>query len=241
MNNEILIEKNKLLLTSKALCLYLGVSKGTISDYKNKGLESYHVDGYKAQYFNLKETEEFRLRNIKDKHSPKKPPRGEEEQEEGEHKLVDGRRLYELDMNNSEDLELLAMHPLGDRFIDTLKGAEDIKTKQHALKVKRGEYLLVQELNVAIAEILALVKNTMVVMRDQLPITQTEKLIELKTVKSEDKITVQELISDEADKYMEDSVKDIRTSMLKRVPKARDRAIRFLENLIEYVKESYED
>jgi hypothetical protein len=232
---KIKIENGNIYLDAKGLCELWDVKPPTITAYKQKGLEVKLFDGDKTQYFEVKQAESIKILKVKDKHSKKDNTIGSENTEDGT-VFPDGRRFYEMDIHNPIDMEMIALHPLGEMYLDRVETAEGIKKKQHDLKVKKGEYILMGELNQTLAETFALVLSYLVMLREQLPISQTEKLIQNKLIKIKDKQLSVELISKDADKYAEEITKDIDDAMLKRTSKTTNVAILFLEKLIEKVK-----
>lgn len=231
------IKDGKIYLDSKSLCELWDVKPPTITAYKKKGLESVVFSGEKTQYFELKNAEEVKVLRVKDKHSQSKTGLGKDDGSDSDAVMFpDGRRFYEMDIDNPEDLELVALHPLGEMYLDRIDTAAGIKKKHHDLKVKKGQYILMEELNKSLAETFALVLSYMVLLRDQLPISQVDKIIQSKIIKTSEKQEVVKIISDEADKYADEMTKDIDEAMMKRTPKTTKATVSFLEKLIENVK-----
>jgi len=235
-SHKVVIVNGKLYLTAKGLSDYFNVTPPTITAYKKKGLEAVQFDGDKTQYFEVKQAEEIKQFKVKDKYSQS----GEVDLEQGDKDLPifpDGRRFFQMNINDPEDLEMIALHPLGEVYLDRVEAAETIKNKQHALQVKKGEYLLMSELNMALAEVLALIKSSLVSIRDQLPVSQVEKLITEKLIKKDDKQTSQKVIADEADSTFKEMFEDIDKALLKRTSTSKSKIINFLNSLLS----KYED
>lgn len=232
--HEVKIEEGKLYLKAKALANYYDVSAPTITAYKKKGLTPTKFNGDKTLYYEVKHADEIK-QTIKDKHSQSVEPDMDSGSKKGVEDSVvfqDGRRFFQMDINDPEDLEMIALHALGEMYLDRVEKAEAIKTKQHALRVKKGEYLLVSELNMAIAETLALLRNMMVSVRDQLPIAQVEKLIKENLTSKENKQLTQKIIADEADSIFEDITREIKEALLKRSVKSTKDTASFLKDLL---------
>lgn len=230
-SHTVVIVDGKLYLTAKGLCDYFSVSAPTITSYKKKGLESTQFDGDRTQYFEVKQAEEIKQFKIKNKYSQSKEVDIDQETSDLP-TFPDGRRFYQMDINNAQDLELIALHPLGEVYLDRVEAAETIKNKQHSLQVKKGEYLLTSELNTALSEMLALIKSSLVSMRDQLPVSQIEKLITEKIIKKDDKQVSQKAISDEADNTFKEMFEDIDNALLKRTSTSKAKVISFLKTLL---------
>ena len=133
---------------------------------------------------------------------------------------------------------MLTFHPMGERFLDILKSAEDVSKKKHDLAVKKKQWLETRELDILLSECMAQIKNKLLSIRDQLPIYQVDQLIEVDFCNKEDKEKIQKILLDAADKDFSEMFKDIEDTMLKRTPESKEDAISFLKELVKKVEKS---
>lgn len=235
MKHEIVIVNNKLLISTSGLCDFFNVKAPTVTGWTKKWLKETVVPGEKKKYYDLLETISLKQMHLNEKHSKTK---NDNESDPSEITLPDGRKLSEVDITNQEDLELLTFHPMGERFLDILKSAEDVSKKKHELAVKKRQWLETRELDVLLSEFLGQVKNKLISIRDQLPIYQVDELVELDFCKKEDKEKIQKILLDSADKDFAEMFTDIEDTMMKRTPKSKEDAIAFLQEVIKKVEKS---
>lgn len=235
MKHEIVIVNNKLLISTSGLCDFFNVKAPTVTGWTKKWLKETVVPGEKKKYYDLLETISLKQMHLNEKHSKTK---NDNESDPSEITLPDGRKLSEVDITNQEDLELLTFHPMGERFLDILKSAEDVSKKKHELAVKKRQWLETRELDILLSEFLGQVKNKLISIRDQLPIYQVDELVELDFCKKEDKEKIQKILLDSADKDFAEMFTDIEDVMMKRTPKSKEDAITFLQEVIKKIEKS---
>lgn len=235
MKHEVIILNNKLLISTSGLCDFFNVKAPTVTGWTKKWLKETVVPGEKKKYYDLLETIHLKQMHLNEKHSKTK---NDNEVDPSQITLPDGRKLSEVDISNQEDLELLTFHPMGERFLDILKSAEDVSKKKHELAVKKRQWLETRELDILLSEFLGQVKNKLISIRDQLPIYQVDKLVELDFCKKEDKEKIQKILLDSADEDFAEMFRDIENTMMKRTTKSKEDAIIFLQELIKKVEKS---
>ena len=235
MKHEIVILNNKLLISTSGLCDFFNIKAPTITGWTKKWLKETVVPGEKKKYYDLLETIHLKQMHLNEKHSKTK---NDNDSDPSEITLPDGRKLSDLDITNQEDLEMLTFHPMGERFLDILKSAEDVSKKKHDLAVKKKQWLETRELDVLLSECMAQIKNKLLSIRDQLPIYQVDQLIEVDFCNKEDKEKIQKILLDAADKDFSEMFKDIEDTMLKRTPENKEDATSFLKELIKKVEKS---
>lgn len=235
MKHEIVIVNNKLLISTSGLCDFFNVKAPTVTGWTKKWLKETVVPGEKKKYYDLLETISLKQMHLNEKHSKTK---NDNEVDPSQITLPDGRKLSEVDISNQEDLELLTFHPMGERFLDILKSAEDVSKKKHELAVKKRQWLETRELDILLSEFLGQVKNKLISIREQLPIYQVDELVELDFCKKEDKEKIQKILLDSADEDFAEMFRDIENTMMKRTTKSKEDAIIFLQELIKKVEKS---
>jgi len=238
MKHEVIIQNNKLLVSTSALCEFFNVKAPTITGWTKKWLKATAVPGEKKNYYDLFETINLKQLHLNEKHSKSK---SNDEVTPDDITLKDGRTLAEVDVNNPRDLEMLAIHPMGERFMGIVKSAEDISKKKHELAVKKRQYIETHELDRLLSEFLAQIKNKLISIRDQLPIEQADKIIELEYADKNAKKAIQQVLSDAADKDFLEMLDDIHKTMFTRTSENNEKAIKFLKNLIKRIEDEHTD
>lgn len=236
MKHEVVIQNNKLLISTSGLCEFFNVKPPTITGWTKNWLKEVVVPNEKKKYYDLFETINLKQMHLNEKHSKNKNNNNVNEPDSIT--LPDGRSLSEIDITSSEDLEMLTFHPMGERFLDILKSAEDVSKKKHELAVKKRQWVETRELDILLSEVMSQIKNKLISIRDQLPIYQVDKLVELYFCNKEDKEKVQKILLDSADSEFLEMYDDIEKTMLKRTPKGKEDTISFLKELIQKVEKS---
>ena len=235
MKHEVIIQNNKLLISTSGLCEFFNVKAPTITGWTKKWLENTIVPGEKKKYYDLLETISLKQMHLNEKHSKNKH---DNEADIEKVKLSDGRSLSEIDITKSEDLEMLTYHPFGERFLDILGAAEDVSKKKHELAVKRKQWLETRELDILLSEFLSQIKNKMLSIRDQLPIYQVDKLVEISLCNKKDKEKIQKILLDTANENFEEMFEDVEKTMIKKAPEGKEEIIIFLNDIIKKIEKS---
>lgn len=234
MKHEVVIQNNKLLISTSGLCEFFNVKPPTITGWTKNWLKEVIVPGEKKKYYDLLETIHLKQMHLNEKHSKNKS----DSEEPNDITLPDGRKLSQLNIENQEDLEMLTFHPMGERFLDILKSAEDVSKKKHELAVKKRQWIETRELDIILSEVMSQIKNKLLSIRDQLPIHQVDKLVELDFCNKADKEKIQKILLDSANEEFEEMYDDIDKGLLKRTSKNKEDAISFLKELIKKVEKS---
>ena len=234
MKHEVVIQNNKLLISTSGLCEFFNVKPPTITGWTKNWLKEVIVPGEKKKYYDLLETIHLKQMHLNEKHSKNKS----DSEEPNDITLPDGRKLSQLNIESQEDLEMLTFHPMGERFLDILKSAEDVSKKKHELAVKKRQWIETRELDIVLSEVMSQIKNKLLSIRDQLPIHQVDKLVELDFCNKADKEKIQKILLDSANEEFEEMYDDIDKGLLKRTSKNKEVAISFLKELINKVQKS---
>jgi hypothetical protein len=234
MKHEVVIQNNKLLISTSGLCEFFNVKPPTITGWTKNWLKEVIVPGEKKKYYDLLETIHLKQMHLNEKHSKNKS----DSEEPNDITLPDGRKLSQLNIESQEDLEMLTFHPMGERFLDILKAAEDVSKKKHELAVKKRQWIETRELDIILSEVMSQIKNKLLSIRDQLPIHQVDKLVELDFCNKTDKEKIQKILLDSANEEFEEMYDDIDKGLLKRTSKNKEVAISFLKELINKVQKS---
>lgn len=232
MKHEVIVQNNKLLLSTSGLCDFFNVKAPTITGWTKKWLKNEIVPGEKKKYYDLLNAIALKQMHLNDKHSKTK---NSEEPNPNEILLPDGRTLSQIDITNQQDLEMVTYHPYGERFLDILKLAEEVSRKKHELGVRKKQYIETHELDQLLSEFLAQIKNKLISIRSQLPIEQVDKIIEAGYSKQNSKEAMQKILSDTADKDFLEMFEDIKKTMFGRTPESKIKTIDFLQDLIKKV------
>jgi hypothetical protein len=239
MKHEAVILNSKLLISTSGLCEFFNVKPPTITGWTKNWLNEVVVPNEKKKYYDLIETIHLKKIHLNEKHSKNKHTTNKNDSETADDiTLPDGRNLSQLNIENPEDLEMLTFHPMGERFLDILKSAEDVSKKKHELAVKKRQWVETRELDILLSEVMSQIKNKLIAIRDQLPIYQADKLVELDFCNKEDKEKIQKILLDSADDEFLEMYDDIEKTMLKRTSKNKKDAISFLKELIQKVEKS---
>lgn len=234
MKHEVVIQNNKLLISTSGLCEFFNVKPPTITGWTKNWLKEVIVPGEKKKYYDLLETIHLKQMHLNEKHSKNKS----DSEEPNDITLPDGRKLSQLNIESQEDLEMLTFHPMGERFLDILKSAEDVSKKKHELAVKKRQWIETRELDIVLSEVMSQIKNKLLSIRDQLPIHQVDKLVELGFCNKADKEKIQKILLDSANEEFEEMYDDIDKGLLRRTSKNKEDAISFLKELIDKVQKS---
>ena len=146
--------------------------------------------------------------------------------------LADGRKASDLNLKLKKDVEILTLHPLGERYMDMATDAIELSKKEHDLAVKKKQYMETSEMDMLISEFIARIKNSLISVRNQLPISQTDKLIEQEMLEKTNKQATQKILVSEADDSFKEMFMDITSTMFQRTPKTVSQTVSFLKDLL---------
>jgi len=127
------VGKGEVVVPVTFLAEYFDKSVSTVANWKKlKNLPLYDTKNGKNR-FELISTIEWKKANLKDKFSPNKRVEISEDGVNDEDFRIDlpfGMQIGTIDLNNSQHLGVLALHPFGEMIRDTLKAREDIVQKR---------------------------------------------------------------------------------------------------------------
>ena len=226
-----ILKEGKIFLTAQDLTIYFNVKAPTISGWKKRGLLPTRLNGEKKEHYELLETIQWKQYKVKDKFS-KNSTNNDETDGLTEIILADGRKASDLNLKLKKDVEILTLHPLGERYMDMATDAIELSKKEHDLAVKKKQYMETSEMDMLISEFIARIKNSLISVRNQLPISQTDKLIEQKMLEKTNKQATQKILVSEADDSFKEMFMDITSTMFQRTPKTVSQTVSFLKDLL---------
>lgn len=243
--NQIFTSNYSILVPSSVLQEYFSVSKGSITAWKKKkGFpEPIIIDEVKAESFDFVKVLEWKKLGVKDKFNPKgrqvnvPPPKDDLPDEDTR---IGGLEVGSINLKNRVHLNIIAKTEGGAEFLDALKMAEDIISKSHKQQVEEKKYIVVGELDTLMSEYMAIIHNNITAMREQLPLSQIESLIEkgLVDVKHKEKGIL--LLKEMADSYFDTMYKHSMKTLFKEVD--TNTMIEYFETMKQnYVEESEDE
>jgi len=152
---EVEVDKNKVIVPSALLAVYFGKNASTVANWKSqKGMATYDIQGKKNRY-ELISTIEWKKANIKEKFSPNRKNieiDPEDLDEDFKVELPFGMQIGTVDLDNSQHLAVLALHPFGEQIRDTLKAREDIRQKGTKTAEMRKELINMNDVDKSMSE-----------------------------------------------------------------------------------------
>lgn len=244
-NHTIYIDTHRILVNSTVLQEYLKVNKSTVSGWKKKDRfpDAVEVVGEKALYYDFVEVLEWKKRTIKDKFNPKGrqidiPPSSDNLPDEDT--KIGGLEIEKINLKDRVHLNIIAKTQGGADFLDALKMAEEIISKSHKQQVEEKKYIVVSELDTLMSEFMAIIHNNITAMRDQLPLSQMESLIEKGIVDPKDKEKGITALKEIADSYFDTMYKHSTRTLFDEVD--TDTMIEYFEMMKQnYIEESEDE
>lgn len=241
-SSQIYVGKLKLLVSSSLMQEYFSITKSTFTGWKKKDNfpDSVEVDGEKALFYDFNEIIEWKHFGVKDKFSPKKdsfdePDEYEDEDEYEEFNKIGSLKLSDLDLTNKVHINMVIKTVGGIEFLDGLKQSVEIQTKDHKFGVETKRYIIIGELDTLMSEFMSTIHTNIVAMREQLPLTQIENLIEKGIVDSSKKEAATLVLKEISDSYFENMYKHLTDTLFDEVG---------VDTMIEYfeiMKQNYEE
>lgn len=238
--HKVEVLKHQIIVDTKLLSDYFGRNQNTIRGWKNsKNMPTLKTDDRGVNYFDLLEAIQWVKLNISERFNKNK---------EDIQKFSDAELMLklpidfsEIDLDNAEHLEIIASHPMGEKIGAVLSLREDIKkkqieseTKQHDLEVKKGKYIELEEMNKAMCETFALLKDSDINARAKMPVEISDMLLAENLIEKDNKSIVQEKIKQAIDEVQNEKYSIIKTQFMKYIKDKTGRiTIQLLKEMIE--------
>ena len=220
------LEKNRIVVDSKFLSVFFGRNKNTIRGWKNsKNMPVYETDDKGVNYYDLMEVVQWKKLNIEEKFSNNRDKKIDADSDDDfKLDLPYDLEIANIDLDNSLHLSILAAHPFGELIRDTLEfkakqreKEKDIEKKEFELKVRKKEFIKTEELNQALAETFAMVKDVDVNSRSKFPIEIAEALLNENIITKEQKEQVRLMISRITDEVQNEKWKIISSQFMEHI------------------------
>lgn len=230
---------------------FTGRNKNTVRGWKNsKGAPVYETDDRGVNYFDLFKFIDWKKININEKFNHNRDKTIDIESEDDfKLELPHNLKIAEIDLNNSIHLSILAAHPMGQFIRDTLEfrakqleKEKDIEKKSFEMQVRKREFLKTEELKQILAETTAMVLDADINTRSRFPVEISEVLLNASIIDKKEKENTQSLIIGAIDEINNEKYKLMKSQFMKRLKgKTKQSSIKFLEELIEQIKEEEND
>ncbi|MBL0707457.1 MAG: hypothetical protein JJW00_00205 [Sulfurimonas sp.] len=151
---EVEVNQGEIIVSSNLLAEYFGKSPATVTNWKTTKNLPIH-DKIKGKYrYELISTVAWKKTNIKEKFSPNKQNVINTEVDDSfKINLPFDIQIGEIDLNNSQHLGVLALHPFGEMIRDTLKAREDILQKRLKTAEQKKELVSTKDAFRSITEV----------------------------------------------------------------------------------------
>lgn len=169
---EVEVDLGLIVVNTQLLSRYFGKTASTISGWKKVKGMPVHEESDRNIKYELFTVKEWKTHNIKDKYTPKGKINGKEVSSDDEDFKIDlpfGMEIGNIDLNNSQHLGVLALHPFGETIRDTLKAREDIKQKRIKTAEIMKELISVKEAFRTVTEVVFGLRSSMQNMLRLLP------------------------------------------------------------------------
>lgn len=171
------VGKGVLIVPLSAIAGYFGKVPTTVTNWKGqKGLPVYDMKDKKNR-FDFIPTVEWKRLNVKEKFSPNRTDIEIKNKDEEEFKvdLPFGMQIGNIDLDNSQHLGVLAIHPYGEMIRDTLKTREEIKQKRIKTAEMKKELISVNDVDKSMSEQAIIHKQDIVNSEKSFPTTFANK------------------------------------------------------------------
>lgn len=233
------VEKNLIIVDTKLLSDYFGRNQNTIRGWKNsKNMPTLKTDDRGVNYFDLLEAIQWVKLNISERFNKNKSSTDIDDTEINLNLPID---ISQINLKNSDHLAILAAHPLGEMIRDTIEFVEDLEkkkiesaSKKHDLEVKQGKYIELEEMNKAMCETFALLKDSDINARAKMPVEISDMLLAENLIEKDNKSIVQEKIKQAIDEVQNEKYSIIKTQFMKYIKDKTGRiTIQLLKEMIE--------